>query len=69
VRPTWRRRIRDSTFTSSVVVFPFLSEFLLSIDNPATNTLFFVVEELSNADCAVEDVAFEIDIAEDRGPI
>jgi len=26
----------------------------------------FIVEELLNADCAVEDIAFEIDIADDE---
>jgi hypothetical protein len=39
---------------------------LPSIDNPPKNTPLFAVEELVNADCAVEDIAFEIDSAEDE---
>ena len=43
-----------------------LFESLPSIDNPLKNRPLFAVEELLNADCAVEDIAFEIDSAEDE---
>ena len=43
-----------------------LYEFLLSIDIPPKNTPWFAVEELVNADCAVEDIPFELDSSEDE---
>ena len=43
-----------------------LFELFPSIDNPPKNTPWLRVEALLNADCAVEEIAFEIDSAEDE---
>jgi hypothetical protein len=47
-----------------VLLLLLLFELLPSIDSPPKNPPLLAVEELLNADCAVEDIAFEIDSAE-----